>query len=66
MVKLRSFKGHLANKEIAQKVLSPPNDTLDTNEAKQMAEGNPMSFLHVVKPEIAMPQIENPYSQEVY
>ena len=31
-----------------------------------MAEGNPMSFLHVVKPEIAMPQKQNPYSQEVY
>ena len=57
MVKIRAFKGHLANKEHACKVLSPPNDTLDTNEAKQMASGNPMSFLHVVKPEISLPQV---------
>jgi uncharacterized protein (DUF1015 family) len=62
MVKLRSFKGHLANKQIAKEVLSPPNDTLDTSEAKQMVLGNPMSFLHVVKPEISLPKLENPYS----
>ena len=62
MVKLRAFKGHLANKEFATQVLSSPNDTLDTEEAKQMASGNPMSFLHVVKPEINLPQLQNPYS----
>lgn len=66
MVKIRSFKGHLANKEIVQQVLSPPNDTLDSEEAKQMAQGNPMSFLHVVKPEINLPQIQDPYSVEVH
>jgi|TARA_B110000285_G_C15073300_1_gene589235 uncharacterized protein (DUF1015 family) len=66
MVKIRSFKGHLANKDMVSQVLSPPNDTLDSAEAKVMAEGNPMSFLHVVKPEINLPQTLDPYSLEVH
>jgi uncharacterized protein (DUF1015 family) len=66
MVKIRSFKGHLANKDMVSQVLSPPNDTLDSAEAKVMAEGNPMSFLHVVKPEINLPQTTDPYSIEVH
>ena len=39
---------------------------LDTNEARQMAQGNPMSFLHVNKPEIDLDHDTDPYADEVY
>ena len=52
---LKSFKGYLANQEYAKDILAPAYDTLNTMEAKQMAENNPRSFLYVNKPEIALP-----------
>ena len=62
MVKIRSFKGFLANQERADKVISPAYDTLNTEEARRMADGNEMSFLHVNKPEIDLPINTDPYS----
>jgi len=47
-------------------VASPPYDVLNSEEARQMAEGNPYSFLHVVKPEIDLPPGTDLYSPEVY
>jgi uncharacterized protein (DUF1015 family) len=55
MVNFRAFKGHLAKQEEAKSIISPAYDTLNTAEARQMAAGNPLSFLHVVKPEIDLP-----------
>ena len=65
-VKVRPFRGFLANQEHCDKVISPAYDVLDTNEARQMAEGNPMSFLHVNKPEIDLDPETDPYADEVY
>ena len=39
---------------------------LNTDEAKEMARGNDMSFLRVSKPEIDLPAGTNLYAQEVY
>lgn len=58
--------GFLANKDNCAKVISPAYDTLDTQEARAMAEGNPMSFLNVNKPEITLDPATDPYSDEVY
>jgi uncharacterized protein (DUF1015 family) len=66
MVKVRPFKGHLANKDNCDKVIAPAYDTLNTEEAKQQSEGNPMSFLHVNKPEIDLPEGTDPYHKSVY
>ena len=66
MVKVRPFKGFLANQENAAKVISPAYDTLNTAEARIMADGNPMSFLNVNKPEITLPEETDPYADEVY
>ena len=63
---MRPFRGFLANQEHCDKVISPAYDVLDTNEARQMAEGNPMSFLHVNKPEIDLDPETDPYADEVY
>lgn len=66
MVKVRKFKGCLADQANADKIISPPYDVLNTEEAKAMAAGNPMSFLRVSKPEIDLPEGTNLYAPEVY
>ena len=66
MVKIRPFKGFLANQDNVGKVISPAYDTLNTEEARAMADGNPMSFLNVNKPEITMAADQDPYADEVY
>ena len=66
MVKVRPFKGFLANKNNVGKVISPAYDVLNTAEARKMADGNPMCFLHVNKPEIDLPPETDPYADVVY
>jgi uncharacterized protein (DUF1015 family) len=66
MVKVRSFKAHLAQQANAAKIISPPYDVLNTEEAKEMAAGNELSFLRVSKPEIDLPAGTNLYAPEVY
>lgn len=61
MVKIRSFTGYLANQEHLIEILAPPYDVLNTEEAREMAKGNPMSFLHCNKPEIDLPEDTDPY-----
>ena len=50
----------------AQQVAAPPYDVLSSDEARQMAAGNPDSFLHISKPEIDLPPDTAPYAAEVY
>jgi uncharacterized protein (DUF1015 family) len=66
MVSVRPFRGFLANKQLAQKIISPPYDVIDSAEARRMAEGNDVSFLHVNKPEIDLPTTQDPYGELVY
>jgi uncharacterized protein (DUF1015 family) len=47
-------------------VASPPYDVLSSDEARDMAAGNPLSFLHVNKPEIDLPPGTDVYSDAVY
>jgi uncharacterized protein (DUF1015 family) len=59
MAIVKPFRGLRPRPEIAQKVAAPPYDVLDSNEARQMAKGNPLSFLHINKPEIDLdPKID--------
>ena len=55
MVKVKSFKAYLANKDNLDKIVSLPYDVLSTKEARLDAEGNPMCYYHVNKPEIDLP-----------
>jgi uncharacterized protein (DUF1015 family) len=50
----------------AAQVASVPYDVVDTEEARRLAEGNPHSFLHIVRSEIDLPPTIRPYSTEVY
>ncbi|MEN8118888.1 MAG: DUF1015 family protein [Bacteroidota bacterium] len=62
----RPFKGFRPQKENVNKVASRPYDVLNSAEAKVEVEGNPHSFLHVVKPEIDLPEGIDLHSQQVY
>jgi len=66
MATVKPFPGLRPRKEIASQVAAPPYDVLNTEEARQMAQGNPVSFLHINKPEIDLPPDHDPYDMEVY
>jgi uncharacterized protein (DUF1015 family) len=53
---LRPFKGFRPAPELAARVAARPYDVLNSDEARAEAEGNPLSFLHVGKPEIDLPR----------
>lgn len=49
-----------------RQVSSPPYDVMNSEEAKQMAQGNDLSFLLVSRPEITLPEGTDIHSTEVY
>ncbi len=66
MAILKAFKGIRPLKDKVQFIASRPYDVLNSGEARIEAKDNPLSFLHVVKPEIDLaPEIDH-YSPEVY
>ena len=66
MALIRPFRGLRPHPEFAAKVAAPPYDVINTEEARQLAEGNAYSFLHVTKPEIDLQPDINLYDQKVY
>ena len=66
MADIRPFYGLRPKPENASKIASPPYDVLNSEEAREMVKDNPMSFLHVVKPEIDLPPNTDLYAPEVY
>ena len=66
MAIIKAFKGWRPVPEKAGQVASRPYDVLNSEEAREEAKGNPWSFLHVVKPEIDLPEDIDHYSPEVY
>lgn len=66
MVRIEPFAGVRPVKKFADKVASPPYDVLNSTEARDLAKDNDYSFLHIVKPEIDLPENINLYSDDVY
>ncbi len=66
MAILKSFRGYRPLKEYAAQLASRPYDVLNSNEAREEIKDNPVSFLHVVKPEVDLPEATDLYSQQVY
>jgi uncharacterized protein (DUF1015 family) len=66
MAIIKSFKGYRPKKENVDKVASRPYDVLNSEEAKLEVKGNPYSFLHVVKPEVDLPDDVDLHSDVVY
>jgi uncharacterized protein (DUF1015 family) len=50
----------------AADVAAVPYDVVNTEEARALAAGNPLSFLHVSRPEIDLPQGTDPHADAVY
>ncbi|MBR5609740.1 MAG: DUF1015 domain-containing protein [Elusimicrobiaceae bacterium] len=65
MAIIKPFRGFRPSKK-AELVASPPYDVLNSKEAREMAKGNPLSFLHIVKPEIDLPENVDLYDAQVY
>lgn len=65
-MKIKAFKGLRPVREKVAEVASRPYDVLDSEEAREEAQGNPWSFLNVVKPEITLPPETDPYDPIVY
>ena len=66
MAILKPFKGLRPPADIAPLVASRPYDVLNSAEARLEAEGNIYSLLHIIKPEIDLPEGTDEHSPEVY
>jgi uncharacterized protein (DUF1015 family) len=66
MATVRPFKGFRPLPEYAAQVAAKPYDVLSSEEARREAQGKPLSFLHVGKPEIDLPPGTNLYDSAVY
>ncbi|MGL4368374.1 MAG: DUF1015 domain-containing protein, partial [Spirochaetota bacterium] len=52
--------------DLVEKIAELPYDVLDTEEARVIADKNPLSFFHISKPEVDLPAGTDPYSAVVY
>jgi uncharacterized protein (DUF1015 family) len=66
MAAIRPFRALRPARNTAAAVSSVPYDVLSTDEARQLAADNPLSFLHVTRSEIDLPPGTDPYSPQVY
>jgi len=63
---VQPFRGLRPVADKASDVVAPPYDVLNTAEARERVKGHPLSFLHISKPEIDLPEGTDPYAAEVY
>ncbi|MDA3814725.1 MAG: DUF1015 family protein [Candidatus Cloacimonetes bacterium] len=66
MAKIKPFYGVRPAADKIVDVASPPYDVLNSTEAREQVKGRPNSFLHVVKPEVDLPEDTDIYSEDVY
>jgi uncharacterized protein (DUF1015 family) len=66
MAQLHPFRAWRPPAGRAREVASVPYDVIDTAEARAMAQGRPHSFLHVIRPEIDLPEGTDVHSDAVY
>ncbi len=66
MAELRAFHGLVPTPERAAMVAAVPYDVVNSEEAAQLAAGNPYSFLHVSRPEIDMERGIDLHDDRIY
>ena len=66
MATLKPFAALRPRPEWAAKICELPYDVISSEEARALASGNPLSFLHVSKPEIDLPPGTDIYAPKVY
>ena len=66
MASIHPFRALRPAPDRAAAVSSVPYDVVSTDEARQLAAGDPLSFLHVTRSEIDLPPSTDPYAPAVY
>jgi uncharacterized protein (DUF1015 family) len=66
MATLYPFRALRPRPAEADAVSAVPYDVVNTDEARALADGRPLSFLHVSRAEIELPPATDPYSDAVY
>ncbi|MDR2526115.1 MAG: DUF1015 family protein [Oscillospiraceae bacterium] len=66
MAVFRPFRAIRPAPALAAQVAALPYDTMSTAEARVQAATNPLSFLHIDKAEIDLPETMDPYADLVY
>jgi len=66
MLRTQPFGAIRPRPQDAARVAAPPYDVVDTQEARAIAEGNPLCFLRVSRPEIELPDDADPYADAIY
>ena len=66
MAIIKPFAALRPQPNLAAKVCELPYDVMSSEEARQIASDNPLSFLHVSKPEIDLPADTDVHAPEVY
>ncbi len=66
MATIKPFAALRPRPELAAQICELPYDVMSSAEARAMAAGNPLSFLHVSKPEIDLAPDADIYSPQVY
>jgi uncharacterized protein (DUF1015 family) len=66
MALIKPFTALRPKPELASRICELPYDVMSSDEAREIAAGNPLSFLHVSKPEIDLPANTDVYSPPVY
>ncbi len=66
MAIVKPFAALRPKPELASQICELPYDVMSSDEARVLAAGNPVSFLHVSKPEIDLPPGTDVHAPEVY
>lgn len=66
MAVIRPFQALRPPSDRADQIASVPYDVVNTEEARSLAANNPLSFLHVSRPEIDLPDGTDIYADQVY
>jgi uncharacterized protein (DUF1015 family) len=65
-MRLNPFKALRPRPELAALVAAPPYDVVSRQEAVRLAAGNPLSFLHVGRSDIDLPESVDAHDERVY
>jgi len=66
MATIKPFAALRPRTELAAQICELPYDVMSSDEAREMAAGNPLNFLHVSKPEIDLSPDIDVHAPEVY
>jgi uncharacterized protein (DUF1015 family) len=66
MALVQPFRALRPPRELAPRIASPPYDVVSTEEARDLARGNPQSFVRISRPEVDLPPGVDEHSDAVH